>query len=198
MAAGNNSNAAYYNITNGKICRQFKHKTASSIERTNKNGVQVHEEFYDYIEGTITNVMAKDGNYGKFWEVQMQDGDEKYLLQFQYSSGYANAFLMALPNVDLSQPVRIVPKQTIEGDKKRTALFINQDGQGIKWAWTKENPGDLPQMKQVKVKGQLTWDDSEKMEYLEAMVKSVMLEHFAHTNALVTTEAQGEEDDLPF
>jgi hypothetical protein len=48
MAVGNNSNAAFFSIYNGKICKQFQSKTDNSQERVNKNGKLVHEEFYDY------------------------------------------------------------------------------------------------------------------------------------------------------
>ncbi len=117
MAVGNSSNAIYYSIGNGKICRQFKDKTANSKERVNKNGKTVHEEFYDYIDGVITNIDTKDSDYGKFWMITLSDGEQSQVLQFNYSSGYANAFLKCLPNVDLQAKVKIIPSLKVEGDK---------------------------------------------------------------------------------
>lgn len=195
---GNNSNAIYLTISNGKICRQFKNKTSISIERVNKTGKTVHEEFYDYVEGKILNITTKDSEYGKYWQVEMEKNGQRGILQFQYSSGYANGFLMALPNVDLAQEVRLSPSAKKEGDKTKTTLFINQGGEGLKWAWNKENPGDLPQMKQVKVKGVLTWDDSDKMEYLENMVKERMLAHFGKQHAAPVATAPVDDEEAPF
>lgn len=172
MAVGNSSNAIYYSISDGKICRQFKEKTPNSKERVNKNGRVVFEEFYDYIDGLIVDINTKESDFGKFWMITLADGDQQQILQMNYSSGYSNAFLKCLPNVDLKSKVKIIPSQKQEGDKKKTSIFITQHGQPVKWYFTKDNPNGLPQLQQVKVKGKLTWDDSDSMEFLEKMVNT--------------------------
>jgi hypothetical protein len=174
MALGSNNSSIFLGISNGKIVRQFKSPTADSKERVNKNGKLVHEEFYDYVEGLITDITTKENEMGKFWVVSINDDGSEYKLEFNYSGGVAGAFLKALPNVNLAEPVRISPKQTIDGDKKKTTVFLNQNGKAAKWYWTKEKPGELPQMKKIKVKGKESWDDSEQLEFLEAYVKTLM------------------------
>lgn len=114
-------------------------------------------------------------SYGKFWNVVMQDGDDRYTLQMNYSGGYASAFLKTIPNADLSQRIRISPSMKIEGDKKKVTLFLSQNGVPLKHFYTKDNPNGLPQMKQIKVKGKLSWDDSDMMEFLENMVKTTIV-----------------------
>ena len=137
----------------------------------NKMGKIVHEEFMDGLSGRITEIKTKDHpDYGKFWLITLTDGDWSGVVQIKYSSGYASAFLKMLPNVDLSKDVTIVPKMTIDGDKKKASLFIMQDGTPLKHFYTKDNPNGLPQMKKIKVKGKETWDDTEMMEFLEKMV----------------------------
>ena len=37
------------------------------------------------------------------------------------------------------------------------------------------NPGELPDLKKIKVKGKDTWDDSERLEFLEEYVKNTIL-----------------------
>jgi hypothetical protein len=170
MALGNTSNAIFLSIADGKIVRQFKNPTANSKERTTKTGKVVHEEKYDYVEGIITSVNTRENEYGKFWNITINDGGEEYIIQFNFSGGTASAFLKTLPNVDLSKPVKLTPKQTIENDKKKSTLFINQNGNALKWFWNKDNQGELPQLKKVKVKGKEQWDDSDMMEYLENYV----------------------------
>jgi len=172
MAVGNNSNASFYNISNGKICRQFQSATPESKERVNKNGKTVHEMFYDFIDGTIVSIETKESEYGKSWLITLDDGESKQVLQMPFSSGYSSAFLKMLPNVDLLSPVKIIPKLVIEGDKKKTSLFVTQYGSPLKHYYTKDRPNGLPQMKQVKIKGKMTWDDSEMMEFFENMVKT--------------------------
>lgn len=171
MAVGNNSNAIYYSIYDGKICRQFREATPNSKTRVNKNGRQVFEEFYDFIDGIITSITTKDGDFGKFWIITLLDGGQTQTLQIQYSSGFANGFLKALPNVNLAEKVKLIPSTKMEGDKKKSTLFINQHGQSIKWFFTKDTPNGLPELTQKKVKGKLVWDDSEAQEFMEMYVR---------------------------
>ena len=85
------------------------------------------------------------------------------------------SFLKALPNAKLQELVTLSPKLIIDGDKKQSVLFISQNGNGMKHYWTKANPGELPDLKKIKVKGKDTWDDSERLEFLEEYVKNTIL-----------------------
>jgi hypothetical protein len=180
MALGNNSSAIYLKISNGKVVRSFKTPTANSVTRTTDNGKIVHEETYGFIEGIITDISTKENDYGKFWVVKITDEGTDYILEFNYSGGIASSFLKTLPNVNFARPVRISPKQTIDGDKKKNTLFINQDGVPLKWYWTREDMKDLPDLKKIKVKGKETWDDSEQLSYLENYTKELL--HAADTS----------------
>lgn len=207
MAVGNNSNAAFYSISNGKICRQFKNATEKSIERVTKTGKTVHEEFYDFMDGIIVNIDTKDSDYGKFWMITLQDETGNYVLQMPYSSGYSASFLKTLPNVDLSSKVKFIPKLTIEGDKKKTTLFINQHGKALKHAYTRENPNGLPELKKIRVKGKEQWDDSEMMEFLEKMVVDDILPQLKKSGGSVNVtihdkvnipDTEEPVEDMPF
>lgn len=175
MGAINKNSAVYLTISDGKICRRVQSPTETSKQRVTKDGKLVHEEHYHGWIGKITDIQVRESEYGKDWNVTINDGEGAAILQFKYSSGYAASFLKALPNVNLDAPVTLTPKVTIDGEKKRTTLFISQNGTPIKWAFTKDNPNGCPGLKQIKVKGQNTWDDSDMMEFLEQMVKTEIL-----------------------
>jgi hypothetical protein len=204
MGLGNNNNAIFLNIADGKIIRRFQNATKDSVERTLTKGPNagkvVHEEHYSFVEGMIVDIQTKDSDYGKSWLVTIQDGNEKFVLQMDYSGGYSSAFLKALPNVDLSQKVKLSPKMTMEGDKKKTTLFINQGGTAAKHYFTKDNPNGLPQMVQKKVKGKLTWDDSDMMEFFERMVKEDILPQIKGAAASIDHSPVTEEveEESPF
>lgn len=203
MGLGNNNNAIFLNIADGKIIRRFQNATKDSVERTLTKGPNagkvVHEEHYSFVEGMIVDISTKDSDYGKSWLVTIQDGNEKFVLQMDYSGGYSSAFLKALPNVDLSQKVKLSPKMTMEGDKKKTTLFINQGGTAAKHYFTKDNPNGLPQMVQKKVKGKLTWDDSDMMEFFENMVNTQILPQLKSYKAVASeVEEVEQEEDAPF
>lgn len=207
MGAIEQSNAIYLSISNGKICRQVIKKTDKSIERVNKNGKTVHEEFYKGWKGLITGIAIKDHKeYGKFWMITLTDEQGDAILQMNYSSGYSAAFLKTLPNIDLKSEVNIVPDMKIEGDKKKVTVFITQHGNPVKWAYTKDMPNGLPPLKKIKVKGKEQYDDSEIMEFLEDMVKTTIIPKLPKAGASVKlpdpAEVEFDNDgiakDMPF
>jgi hypothetical protein len=168
MGAIQSTSAIYLTISDGRICRRVSSPTQTSKERiSEKSGKVYHEEFYKGWSGRITNVTTRDSDYGKEWQIAIQDENGTAILSFKYSSGYASSFLKALPNVDLTKDVVITPNVTTVGDKKRTTIFMNQEGQPVKWYYTKDNPNGCPSMEKIKVKGAEVWDDSKMMEYLE-------------------------------
>lgn len=176
MGAIQQSNAIFLTISNGQICRRVSAKTKDSKERTNKNGVLVHEEYYKGWKGRITAIEVREHKeFGKFWNVTLTDDQGDAILQMNYSSGYSAAFLKMLPNVDLNSDVIITPKLTVEGDKKKTSLFITQHGKPLKRFYTRDNPNGLPELKKIRVKGKDQWDDSDIMEFLENMVNTEII-----------------------
>ena len=193
MPAIKQTNAIYLTIADGKICRRVQTKTPDAVERLTKDNKLVFEEFYKGWRGTITDIKTRENDYGKNWMIYLTDEFGDYILQLPYSSGYSASFLKALPNLDPSQPVTITPSLKIEGDKKRTSLFLNQNGVALKWAYTKDNPNGLPQLMQIKVKGKTTWDDSDIMEFLENMVNNEFLPKINGNNPI-----ENETDDIPF
>jgi hypothetical protein len=179
----------FLSISNGKLVRSFKEKTEGAVSRINKAGREVFEMFYDSLEGTITGVGTKESDYGKFLVVQVESNGVNYQLEMNFSSGYSASFLKTLPNVKLSDRVQITPKLTIEGDKKKSVCFLNQNGSGLKWAFTRENPNGMPDLVRIKVKGKDTWDDSDRMEFLENNAKNL----FVGSNKMVA-----DNDEVPF
>jgi hypothetical protein len=179
----------FLSISNGKLVRSFKEKTEGAVSRINKAGREVFEMFYDSLEGTITGVGTKESDYGKFLVVQVESNGVNYQLEMNFSSGYSASFLKTLPNVKLSDRVQITPKLTIEGDKKKSVCFLNQNGSGLKWAFTRENPNGMPELVKIKVKGKDTWDDSDRMEFLENYAKNL----FVGSNKMVA-----DNDEVPF
>lgn len=197
MALEKNNNAVFLSISDGKITKRVKQPTSESVTRVTKEGKTVHEEIYDGVSGIITDIQVKEHqSFGKFWNITIEDDGVRYILQTNYSGGYASAFLKTLPNIDVEERVRFAPHMKIENDKKKVTLFLQQGGKALKHAYTKDEPNGLPQMKQIKVKGVLQWDDSEMMEFLENMVKETILPKLKKSEPMAV---EGEEtDEAPF
>jgi len=183
----------FLSITNGKLVRQFASPTEKSVSRVNKMGREVHEEFYDSLSGYLTDLKTKESEYGKSWVITIKDDSVYYNLEMKYSSGYATTFLKALPNANLSEVINITPKLVIDGDKKQSVIFISQNGKGLKHFWTKDTPRELPPMVKVKVRGVDTWDDTDRMVYLENYIKDNILPKVKPTLQDVI-----EGEDVPF
>ncbi len=193
-----NNHATYLSISDGKITKRVKQPTADSITRKLKDGRDVHEEIYDSVSGIITDIKTHDHpSYGKFWNIFLSDGEENYILQMNYSGGYASAFLKTIPNADVTQRLRISPSMKMEGDKKKVTLFISQNGAALKHYYTKDSPNGLPPMKQIKIKGKMAWQDSDMMDFLENMINEKILPKLKKTvNNNPVLETVNEEEDV--
>lgn len=201
MGLEKNNSASFLSIGDGKITKRVKQPTDNSVSRSLKNGNIIHEEIYDAVSGLITDIKVHEHkDFGKFWQIYLKDDDATYCLQTNYSGGYASAFLKTLPNVDLSERVRIIPSMRMEGTKKKVTLFISQNGKALKHYYTQENPNGLPPMQKLKVKGKETWDDSDMMEFLEKMVNQHILPKIQKGGKVAPASNSQVEyaEDLPF
>jgi hypothetical protein len=185
----------YLSIQGGKIARRVTEATQFSKERQLESGKLIHEELYDSLEGFMTSLTTRDGQFGKELHIHIGD-DLKYVVQLKLSSSPASSFLKALPNVDLSKRVKLIPKsEEVKEGVKRTNIILVQENAGIKHAFTKDNPNGLPPMKKVKVKGKETWDDSDQLEFFERLIADTHAKLQATGTLTIGAEA---DDDTPF
>lgn len=166
----------FITILGGKFCQRVPKGTEGAVERVNKLSKTVYEKFYDSFTAKLVGIRTQESTqYGKSWLFDFQDGAEIYHLQLSYSNSFATAFLKMLPNVDLSQEMKVSPSVKMEGDKQKSSLFINQGGVPIKHAYTKDVPNGMPDMEQVTVKGSLVWDDTKRLVFLQNMVDTLII-----------------------
>lgn len=199
MGLQNYEGGKYITILGGKFCQRVDQNTPGAVSRVNKEGKTVFEKYYDAFTGKLVGIKTQDGAYGKNWLFSFRDKEDVYNLQLGYSNGYAVAFLKMLPNVDITKEMKVSPKSEQEGDKTKTSLFINQGGQPVKHAYTKENPNGLPQWEQITVKGQLVWDSTKQLEFLENMVTTQIAPKLdgvpqEATGGVLSANAQADKD----
>jgi hypothetical protein len=82
--------------------------------------------------------------------------------------------------VNLAKEFKFSPwmmKDKQDPTKKITGISLYQEGASkdgkVPFAWTKEEPGDMPEMTQKKKKGKLEWDDSEQLEFFETVAQTL-------------------------
>lgn len=175
MGLENREGGNFITILNGKFCQRVPHGTEGAVERVNKLGKTVYEKFYDSFTAKLIGIRTQDGEYGKSWLFDFKDGEEVYHLQLSYSNSFATAFLKMLPNIDLNTEIKVSPSTKEVDGKMKSSLFINQNGSPVKHAYTKDAPNGMPDMEQVTVKGQLVWDDTKRLAFLQNMVDTLIV-----------------------
>lgn len=205
---GGSSNRTYLSISDGKIAKRVPEGTAGSIKCMSKDGTKVwYEVRYSSLSGYITDAFKRvsEQGYGDQLCLVLKDGEEEYQIQMPWSSRYSSGFFLSMPNIDAGKEITLTPwAKEIDG-KKKTMLYLRHGQEDIKWAWTKDNPGNMPEMKQVKVKGQVVWDDSDRQEFFEKHLNDIFLPQIKAVRTINKLDSKATEyvehpgdDDLPF
>jgi len=196
MGLQNSSNRIYLSVADGKIIQRVKEGTPNAIQRTTKNGKVVHEIKFGSLSGFLSGVSIKENEFGKDWIFEIEDEGQVYALQMMYNSRYATTFLNALlnPDVNLSLPITITPWSKEVDGKAKTATYLKQGEEDIKWYFTKDNPNGMPPLEQVEFKGKLQWDDF-KIMTADGLKPS---EQFNSPGIPVDPNNAPDMDDLPF
>lgn len=185
MGLNNNTNKTFLQLRAGKVCKKVTEGTPGAVEHIKEDKSKIYFLEYSSVSGLMTGFRTKAGlNEGDVTAcVEIQDAGETFELQFKIGSGYWNSFAKMLPNVDVSKPITFSPFYKEENNKKQTTLFLNQDGNAVKFAYTKENPNGLPEAEAItNKKGDiLKWDFSEQEQFLLNMIEKDVLPKIKRT-----------------
>jgi len=164
MGLGDNSGRlTYLNIKKGKI--------AYKVDGENKES--------DFIEGFITKISIVEKEYeGKKYEeanIFITDGDDKYQLQMKVDSGYFRAFCNAFKSGNPNLKTKITPTFKEEGAKKTSGCFIEQNGNSLKWFYSKanDNLNEVPKLKEIMVGKKKMYDGTEILDFWKEWLLSL-------------------------
>jgi len=181
-------------------------------------------ELFDSIEGYIVGLSTRDSLYGTDLCIDIMD-EELYQLQIRIKgeekagqpakqTSYFIAFAHCSPSIDPSKKVEFIPSLKEIDGKKRSALFLKQGSEVIKWAF-KRGEG-MPDPEEVfNKKGDLIsidWSEVETFRMNKVNEFNTRVQEVAHANKFLgsdkrvadsevipnTSEGASEEDDLPF
>jgi hypothetical protein len=222
----------YLSISDGKIAQRVQEDAEGAIKKTNKEGTKTYyEKHYPAISGFIRNVQKRSTEYGEKLQIEIEDAGETFLLEMPWSSRYSSGFFTCIPNIDVTKKIRFSPymKVAVENGKeiKKTMLYLayndekGTDGKSVNipWAFTKENPNGLPEMKKVLFKGKEEWDDTDRQAFFEKIMNEILVPKIlaakagvtlstekpkpfintpAPTSEPITTNGDADSDDVPF
>lgn len=197
----------------------LKEKTTPLVYLTIREGKIAKKEgekyiLFDSVEGYIRGISTRDHKYGTDLCVTLED-DQMYQLQIKMKgeeatskqTSYFIAFAHCCPAINPHQKVEFIPNLKIVDDKKRSALFIKQNGEVLKWAYKIGQEG-VPSPEELKnKKGEVISVDWSEVE----AYRVDKVNEFAATlapavpNDIVTdfavnpyVESPQDDDDLPF
>lgn len=197
----------------------LKEKTTPLVYLTIREGKIAKKEgekyiLFDSVEGYIRGISTRDHKYGTDLCVTLED-DQMYQLQIKMKgeeatskqTSYFIAFAHCCPAINPHQKVEFIPNLKIVDDKKRSALFIKQNGEVLKWAYKLGQEG-VPSPEELKnKKGEVISVDWSEVE----AYRVDKVNEFAATlapavpNDIVTdfavnpyVESPQDDDDLPF
>ncbi len=176
MALGNNSSALFVDLRNGKVMRYSKTNEIGTFPIVNSKGETRYYFMYDYIEGHVTNFSTREeeiaGKVKLKFQVHLTDQGENYILKMDVDSSYFRMFCCVLPNIDWNYPVRFIPRMKEENGVKKSSLIVVNNGNPMKFAFTKDNPNGKPDVTFTKnKKGEIIdIDREEEQKFFFALI----------------------------
>jgi hypothetical protein len=194
----------------------LKEKTTPLVYLTIREGKIAKKEgdkyiLFDSVEGYIRGISTREHKYGTDLCINLED-DQMYQLQIKMKgeeatskqTAYFIAFAHCCPAIDPHQRVEFIPNLKIVDDKKRSALFIKQNGEVLKWAYKVGQEG-VPAPEELKnKKGEVISVDWSEVETYRVDKVNEFVANLAPAvpNDIVKDYAVNsnipDDDDLPF
>lgn len=188
----NSKQLIFVNLYKGTFRIATGENDDQGVHRTKKTGETVNELSYDSFTGQLVDIEARESDYGDQWNVTMTDGKDNYLIRFPISGRITNGFLFRLPNIDLTKKFTI--RLFWFESEERGACGVYQ-GKKIEPAFTRDNPGGLPDLVPVRINGRDSWDAGDRIQFLKDMVDTDIRPQLKETKVLFEPHPEEAQDD---
>ena len=162
-------------------------------------------ESFDGVRGTLIKIeFVKDEYEGRTFEkarIMIKYQDDVYLLQMKLDSGYFRGFCNSLKSGNPKEEIYIKPSLSKDEQGRNNATcFVKQGNSFLKHAYTKNNMGDLPELKVVNFGGKTLYDNTEQVAFWKNWHDSVIntKNNEPIENNQNIEESNDFNDDLPF
>lgn len=192
----------FLGIFDGLFEHKYKTPQPGCKQRINKNGKTIYYTPYNSLTGTLRGLTMKEaelvpGVKTMFWAVTMQTADGKFLqIDLQESSSSTFYFLSRLVCADVTKPMKLKVFAEVKDDKKKTILLIYQGSdKPIAGLWTKDHPGDCPDMVKTMFRGKEVWDDTDRNAYVREYVYNTVASKIVAPVEAAESAPDGPQDD---
>lgn len=149
LISSNNSGKKFVTIlADGKFHQSVPEGTPGEVQRQyeDKEGFMKtkNELVFDSVTGKITKISFEDGDFGKSLQLEI---DGEGVVSVGTASNFGEDLMKKLPNIDLAQPVKLVPYAITDGGKNKRGVTVYQnDAKVNSFYWNgKETINGLPE-----------------------------------------------------
>lgn len=162
-----------------------KHNSICEESKDPKEGFEPVEVFNPKTKETLTKYIDKWGsvtgyvnaiehydrehNGTRFQGIKINIDDE-VLLDLAAKTPAYDTFAKLAENIDFTKEVTF--SAGLDKKNDRTSFFVKQEGEGVKWKYTKDNPGDCPPWEKDE-DGE--WDSRKQRAFLKQRILDVVI-----------------------
>lgn len=124
-------------LSDGKFHQTVTKETEGAVlreyETSNGQKGQKWELLASSVEGKITNLEIRDGDYGKQLQITMQSGDDTCTISLQTSSNFGEDFMKKLPSISPDEVIKVAPFAFTDdkGKQRRGITVYRQSGEKV-------------------------------------------------------------------
>lgn len=149
------------------------------------------------VTGVIVGIKWYDraNEYGTFRGINLhfKDGGQHFYLDLPLQSKGFDVFTRVMENIDYAKPVGVRVFKSHKNGKDETAIVWSQGDENLQWRYTKADPGDAPQPKQLR-SGQ--WDYTARSEFLLAKLQDEIIPMVNELHAFTDPEPEYDEEEV--
>ncbi len=192
--AQRNSSAQFYRIVDGSIClKSDTEREGYELFKTRNPATNADVSYYikrfDGLCGYLTGFerVDKADKQVHGWQLTLSDDEGNYVLALKDKNSATGRILKMLRSVDLDRLLTIRCWLDTSGERPKTAVKFEQDGENVKQHFDKDN---LPAPKQ-RPNGQYDFTESEDILYADAIEFGKLLASRPNAHKLA-------DPDIPF
>lgn len=186
LGTSNQSDRTYLSVGFGKIRQKNQSNgekvtkdTPNAVKRTTQSGNESWAIEYDFCEGKIENIFYRqDENYGNSFEVVLSDVADEYQLSFKEDSRFWTDLMKKLPNIDLSERVKLFAYDFESKGKRYVGMSVEQNGQKIQSFYSKKVGDSWKEANGFPSADGVDWKDKDELNIYLIKVRKFLRNEF--------------------